>query len=649
MADCNTLNKMLDAALDYADMGVKVFPCKPNGKKPITRNGFKDATTDHEQIVAWWTQYSTANIATPTGNSQGIGVTIDIDGLDNPFPKNPDNQLSLDKCVSVDTPSGGSHYHALNPQGKSWRTSASRKIEKVDIRGKGGYVLLPPSVINGVKYAYRYSDTTLNDLSEPDTWVMSLLDFIDGEHDDSPISPKLGGSSKAIPEGRRNDNLTRYAGLFKRYDFNESEMIKMLQTINQERCIPPLNDQEVHNIVKSSRNWKSEQVSVEKLNIPISAGDGIVTIDFARLLGEPAPDIEYIFEGMLPRGILSGLDGQGGLGKSSLIQELIMSAACGKTLINSFVPPTSMKVLWCQGEDNEEEIHRRTKKVQRAFGLTKSEEILCGKNIKLHLMHAHPLVKPEDGSMVTTENFEKIKQDIITFQPDLVVLDPRSGFYAGQENENSQMAHFMGALRSLTKLVPRGTTIMMPHHTSKANQDNMDSASGRGASAARDAQRATFGMVPITTKCEADKYGIQGDWNNYVLLGHTKANLTARHGQDILLQRETGENGGVLKEVSIADMKAKQVETRLKATAKALADIVGDNPTDYSVNEFYKDSACKQFRDDLKAETGATKPDIRPAFELAINNGWLIIDKVPVEGRVKSKVVPRAVVSEVTN
>jgi RecA-family ATPase len=648
MDDCNTLNNMMEAALDYAEQGIPIFICKPNGKSPLTPNGFKDATTDPEIIKAWLKKHPDANIATPTGTNQGIGVTIDIDGADNLWPKKPDSQLSLDKGVSVDTPNGGSHYHFLLPEGKSWRTSASKVFEKVDIRGKGGYVLLPPSIINGIKYAYRYTDTTLNDLTEPDTWVMSALDFIDRERDDSPTNSELKTSGNSIPEGRRNDNLTRYAGLFKRYDFNETELFKMLQTINQERCKPPLNDQEVHNIIKSSRSWKSDQVSVNNLSIPVSVDDGIVTIDFSRLLDEPAPSIEYIFEGMLPKGILSGLDGQGGLGKSNLIQELVMSLACGKALIDSFVPSKPMKVLWCQGEDNEEEIHRRTKKIQRAFQLTDADEALCGSNIKLHLMHAHPLVKPEDGTMITTENFERIKQDVIDFQPELVVLDPRSGFYAGLENENSQMAHFMGSLRSLTKLVPGGSTILMAHHTSKANQDTMDSSSGRGASAARDAQRATFGMIPITTKTEADRYGVQGDWNNYVLLGHTKANLTARHGQDILLQRETGENGGVLKEVSIADMKAKQAETKLKATAKALVDLVEDNPHDYSVNDFYKDSGCKKFREDLKAETGATKIDIRPAFELAIDKGWLIVDRKSVEGRNKPKEVPRAVVAEVS-
>ena len=119
--ECKT--SMLDAALEHAENGTSVFPIEINGKKPLTKHGFKDATTNSEQIESWWTQWPEANIATPTGTSQGIGVTIDRDGVDNPWPKEPDSQLSLDKGVRVDTPSGGSHHHFLLPEGKSWRTS----------------------------------------------------------------------------------------------------------------------------------------------------------------------------------------------------------------------------------------------------------------------------------------------------------------------------------------------------------------------------------------------------------------------------------------------------------------------------------------------------------------------------------------------
>ncbi len=44
----------LSAALQYAAMGLRVFPVKSDGsKKPLTKHGFKDATTNEHQINAW--------------------------------------------------------------------------------------------------------------------------------------------------------------------------------------------------------------------------------------------------------------------------------------------------------------------------------------------------------------------------------------------------------------------------------------------------------------------------------------------------------------------------------------------------------------------------------------------------------------------
>ena len=57
----------LDDALAYAARGWPVFPLRPGEKVPLIAkaaggNGVHDATTDPDQIRAWWTKHPTANI-----------------------------------------------------------------------------------------------------------------------------------------------------------------------------------------------------------------------------------------------------------------------------------------------------------------------------------------------------------------------------------------------------------------------------------------------------------------------------------------------------------------------------------------------------------------------------------------------------------
>lgn len=120
--------------LALAQQGIPVFPCRLN-KAPLTRNGFKDATTDEETIREWWRRYPNALVAIPTGEMSGICV-IDID---------PDGIEWLDRNREMLEPgmvqhtSRGFHLYYRDP-GES-RCSIGSIHPGVDVRGDGGYVI----------------------------------------------------------------------------------------------------------------------------------------------------------------------------------------------------------------------------------------------------------------------------------------------------------------------------------------------------------------------------------------------------------------------------------------------------------------------------------------------------------------------------
>jgi hypothetical protein len=134
----------LDAALAYAVLGWYVFATR--AKKPLTPNGFKDATSDRAIITAMWRRWPDAVPAVATGAVSGIVVgDIDID-----HEKGINGLNALDDLGVVTHPAtrtahttrGGLHLFFQHP-GYDVPCSAGKIGLGIDVRGDGGYVCLP--------------------------------------------------------------------------------------------------------------------------------------------------------------------------------------------------------------------------------------------------------------------------------------------------------------------------------------------------------------------------------------------------------------------------------------------------------------------------------------------------------------------------
>lgn len=135
--------RLAEAALVYAeDYGWKVFPLLPGKKTPATKHGVNDATSNADTIRAWWRRMPHANIGLATGH------TFDVIDIDYRVPGTWERALKLKDSPTlvpihgiVCTASGGEHLYR-QPSGAG---NTANAVPGIDYRGKGGYVVAPPS------------------------------------------------------------------------------------------------------------------------------------------------------------------------------------------------------------------------------------------------------------------------------------------------------------------------------------------------------------------------------------------------------------------------------------------------------------------------------------------------------------------------
>lgn len=150
------------SALWYADQGLRVFPLSPRSKIPTKGSaGCKDATTDADQITAWWTERPDANIGIATGYLVDV---VDIDGIEGQTSRaklwEKDGQpyifakIDADSVAKVLTPRPGGMHIYVPATGDG---NGANIAPGVDYRGLGGYVVAPPSVND--QGAYRFLGT----------------------------------------------------------------------------------------------------------------------------------------------------------------------------------------------------------------------------------------------------------------------------------------------------------------------------------------------------------------------------------------------------------------------------------------------------------------------------------------------------------
>ncbi len=229
------------AAVDYYQGGWCPIPIKKASKQTALARlaPYLERPATQEELGSW----SWSGVGIVTGRLSGI-LVLDVDG--------PEGEVELQKrghpvTPMVRTASGGLHLYFKHPN--HYVRTGIRVAPGLDVKASGGYVVAPPSVgANGKPYEWIVS-TNDAELADPPDWLMGLLER---ERPKDPAGP-VGAS---IPAGQRNNALASLAGTMRRRGMGEAEILAALQVANEQRCSPPLEDDEVGKIAASVARYE---------------------------------------------------------------------------------------------------------------------------------------------------------------------------------------------------------------------------------------------------------------------------------------------------------------------------------------------------------------------------------------------------------
>ncbi|KAA0219700.1 MAG: bifunctional DNA primase/polymerase [Phycisphaerae bacterium] len=476
-----TDNPLLVAALQYAAVGLPVFPCAPCQKRPITEHGFHDATTDEAPIRVWWRDHPGANIGVPTGAVSSIivldidprhGGDVSIEDLAHRYGSLPETAMSL-------TGGGGRHLFLKHPGGQV-RCTHGELAPGIDVKGDGGYVVMPPSIHpNGNAYAWELSSdiVEVRPASCPE-WLLKLFAV-------RPIDATVAAPANSIPKGERNGTLARLAGAMRRVGMSPAEILAALRQVNADRCSPPVSPREVEQIATSIGRYEPNSISVALAENHWSQDRGPPAqprpMTVRELMAAHPMLRAPLINGILRRGETMNVIAPPKTGKSWLVLALAMAVASGRKWLDTF-ETFAGNVLIIDNELHPETLAHRIPQV--------AEGLRIGMNDIADTVS----VQSMRGQLRDIFSLAQYFASIEAGRYALIVLDAFYRFMPRDmdENDNGTMANIYNHIDALADRL--GCSFVLIHHATKGNQ-SAKSVTDVGAGAGSQSRAADAHVV----------------------------------------------------------------------------------------------------------------------------------------------------------
>lgn len=445
------MSKIQSAALWYAKHGIKVFPVV--GKRPITPNGFHDATTDQSIIREWFNKAEEKKLGIAAAIPEWC-VIVDIDGKDGEAAI-AENKLDLPSTLTVRSGRGRHLWYSIENSEQEIKRRV-KFLPNVDIL-VNGYVIMPPTIHpNGKQYQFdseedpnflkQIAKVGIKSLAEvAPVWVTATVKLEASKKQGIDIESFFDG----IKEGERQASLFRYAcNLRQRPKMVEVEARTLLRELAA-RC--GWNEGSTDDIVR--RVWKAYSKKEEEED------DKEVKIyTLADLAAASLPPVKNLIENLLPASGYTVLSSPPKKGKSLVAAYASMCIATGTPCWGRKVEQSG--VLYLDLEQEESPAFERWTTIAKGMGI----------NYWPANLHTAFTWRPmDDGGLDAISEFMADHPHVR-----LVVLDTLADFWPAEEGGSSNAYH--REQRIVRKFLPisrdYGFAFLLITHDKKDNQNS---------------------------------------------------------------------------------------------------------------------------------------------------------------------------------
>lgn len=411
---------------DYLALGFPVFPVGSD-KKPLVRwKDFQSRFPTDQEIAEWEKKFPKAGIGCPTGPFSGLFV-IDVDG-----ERGMMTQVKLNYPLPMTriskTPRGYHYYFKWNPKMDKYITTISDIQPGIDIRGKGGYVVVPSPAMPDREWKLEEAVVEL-----PEAWY-EVIPHATNSNGKEPlnIADKIAGLS----DGNRHQSFLSLAGKLMSAKLDAQEVIVTLMPLAVEQKF----EQELLDMVADM--FKRYEV-VPKTTLRLELIE-----DF---LSQPEPVLEWMIEGLWTAHAKGLLVGQPNLGKTWVALDMLISYVSGLPCLEHFNPCDSGPALLVEQEGSLTNLNRRF------HMLAKGRSLPSGSLKHLHHMSFQfPKLPDNEKEIIALMKTQGIK---------FVVFDSLVRFHNKDENSATDMRLI---LESFTRInMETGASLMLIHHLGK--------------------------------------------------------------------------------------------------------------------------------------------------------------------------------------